>query len=123
SVHGTGGAAPPAGAPTGAEPATASPPGSSGGVINAAKAPADASVHPVMTNTINAGAVIRADHISVTTENFGRVAGTANNGGGGLVSIGSADTSATSFVETTITIAQGAQLIATFEVTLPPARP
>src|SRR5262249_20432770 len=115
---GIGGTAALAGAPTGDQTATASSSGSSGGVINVAKAHADASVHPMMTNTINAGAVIRRDHIAITPGNFGRVAGTANNGGGGLVSIGSADTSATSFVETTITIAQGAQLIATFEVTV-----
>ncbi len=118
TLDGVGGSAALAGAPTGDETATASSSGSSGGVINVNGASADASVHPIMTNTIGSNAVIHADHISVTTMNVGRVAGYAENGGGGLVAIGDSNTSATSNVETTLTIATGAQLIATFDVTV-----
>ena len=56
TLDGVGGSAALAGAPTGDETATASSSGSSGGVINVNGASADASVHPIMTNTIGANA-------------------------------------------------------------------
>ena len=80
-----------AGAPSGDQRATASSSGSSGGIVDVRTARANASVHPTMTNTIAAGAVLTATDIVVTTDNAARVGATTSSGGGGVVTIGDAD--------------------------------
>ena len=107
-----------AGAPSGDLIVTASGSGSGGGFVDVKSASSTASVDTRLTNTISAGAVLSGLDVVVRTDNRGNVASISTNGGGGFVSIGSADTSASLVSTTTLTVAAGATLTATRNLTV-----
>ena len=107
-----------AGAPSGDLIVTASGSGSGGGFVDVKSSSSTASVDTRLTNTISAGAQLSGLDVVVRTDNRGNVASISTNGGGGFVSIGSADTSASLAATTTLTIAAGATLTATRNLTI-----
>ena len=117
-LSGVGGGGALAGAPTGDERATASASGSSGGVIDVKSASANSTVAPVVTNTIGAGAIVQATSITITTDNRGLVGASTENGGGGLVSVGTANATTSVTTTTTLIVANTAQLVATQDITI-----
>ncbi len=102
-----------AGAPSGDLVVTASGSGSGGGFVDVKSSSSTASVDTRLTNTISAGAQLSGLDVVIRTDNRGNVASISTNGGGGFVSIGSADTSASLAATTTLTVAAGATLTAT----------
>ena len=117
-LDGVGGGGTLAGAPSGDGIATASGSGSGGGVIDVKAATSTASVTPKVSNTIGGSAQISALNIVVQTDNRGKVSAISSNGGGGLVSIGQANATATLTATTTISIAASAMLSATNNLTI-----
>ena len=117
-LDGVGGGGTLAGAPSGDGIATASGSGSGGGVVDVKTATSTATVTPKLSNTIGGSAQLTALNIEIKTDNRGRVSAISSNGGGGLVTIGQADATATLNATTTISIASSAILTAANSLTV-----
>ncbi len=90
-LDGVGGARALAGAPSGDGVVTASASGSGGGIVRSSDAKTTASSTPTVTTIIGDGASLDGNDITVDAAAFGNASASSANSGGGLVSIGDAE--------------------------------
>ena len=94
-LDGVGGARALAGAPSGDGVVTASASGGGGGVVSSRNAQTSSSNTPTVIASIGNGASLMGHDISVNAVAFGNASASAANGGGGVVSIGDAESDLT----------------------------
>ncbi len=104
-------------APSGDRIVTASSSGSGGGLIDVGSSDANATATPTTSITIGS-AKLSGGTITVTTDSLTNVVGSAQNGGGGLVSVGQANASGTGGSDNSITIQGGAELTSLGDLTV-----
>ena len=90
-LEGVGGARALASAPSGDGVVTSAASGSSGGIVQVSGASTDASSSPTVTITVQSGAALSAMDVVIDATSIGNASSTSANSGGGLVSVGSAD--------------------------------
>ena len=106
-------------APTGDRVTTASSSGSGGGIIDVGSSDATASDNETTNLTIGGGAKLNAGtNLSVTTNTLVNDVASGQNGGGGLVSVGKAEATASGSSNGALTVAGGAQLTAGGDLTV-----
>ena len=108
-------------APTGDRVTTASSSGSGGGIIDVGSSttPPRATTEDEQPDPVGGGAVLNAGgNLSVTTNTLVNDVATGQNGGGGLVSVGKAEATASGSSNGTLTVAGGAQLTAGADLTV-----
>ena len=117
-LEGVGGARALAGAPSGDGVVTSAASGTSGGIVQVSGADADASSSPTVTVTVQAGAALAAGDVVIDATAIGNVSSSSANSGGGLVSVGSADSTIGVSTTGTVTFATGSKVDATGDITI-----
>ena len=115
---GIGGTAAAAGAPSGDRQVTASTTGVGGGFVSLQSATANAAMNVTTNLTIGNGANLSATDIIASTESFLSVKGVSDGAGGGAVALGDGIATASGVNNTTLSVANGAVLIARGDMSL-----
>ena len=91
---------------------TASATGSGGGFVDVRSANSSASSSPTVTTTVGTGAVLRGGDVDIRSVSQSNASAVSAGGGGGLVSIGSADATAAVGNAVATTVGTGADIAA-----------
>ena len=117
-LEGVGGARALAGAPSGDGVVTSAASGSGGGLVKVSTASTDASSTPTVGITVQANAALAASDIVIEATSIGNASSTSANSGGGLVSVGAADSDVTIDTTGTVTFQNNAKVDATNNITI-----
>ncbi len=117
-LEGVGGARALADAPSGDGIVTSAASGKSGGLVQVSGSSTRATSSPTVDVTVGAGAELTARDVAIDATSIGNASSMSANSGGGLVSVGSADSSVTVNTTAGVSLGNGASVTATHDISI-----